>query len=139
MCVADNVLPECCAVRAVFYCPKDESVLMMHNPDVDLYFTIGGTVQHQESNIQTLMREIEEEIGYQLAPHTVTTPIWHYEKVVQRKKEGVPYWCLNKNVFYYMKTDEPFTVGTQGFDAQEKKDNCKVQWMQFEALSEISA
>ncbi|WP_156095365.1 NUDIX domain-containing protein [Candidatus Hepatobacter penaei] len=138
ICVADDVLPECRAARAVFYCPKDESILMMHNPEVDLYFTIGGTVQDREQDSETLIREVKEETGHHLS-ETPERPVWYYEKVVQRKKDGSAYWCLNKNFFYYIQEKKPFTVGTQGFDMQEKKDRCTVQWMSFEELSKIDA
>jgi 8-oxo-dGTP diphosphatase len=67
---------------------KDKKVLFVRGKNKDVYYTPGGKREAGETDVQTLLREIKEEVDVKLVPNTITY-LQTFKAQAHGKPEGV--------------------------------------------------
>ena len=105
---------------------KDNKVLLVKNPKVEYLSLVGGRVKFGENSLQSICREIEEELGIKISEKRLT----------------LKYICENFYSFNQMRTYEILFVYT--FEFSERKDfeercvcdktDCITFWLDIDKL-----
>ncbi|WP_440556036.1 NUDIX hydrolase [Streptomyces sp. SCPE 10] len=74
--------------KVAWVCVEHERVLCARSRGKDLYYLPGGKREAGESDLQTLIREVTEEVGVALRPETVA-PLGTFEAQADGREPGV--------------------------------------------------
>lgn len=104
---------------------KDEKVLLIYSKKYNYYKFPGGGINNNESNQDTLIREVKEESGYIVIPESIE----EYGVVIRRQKDN----CKEKSIFeqknYYYICQVMDKKGEQELDAYEKEEGFSPVWI----------
>lgn len=108
------------AVRGIIR--NKDKYLVIHGKYGDYKFPGGGREQGEELS-DTLVREVQEETGYKVAPGSVTDYI-----LVHEKRKGDPEDLLEMDSWYYFCNVEG-PAGERNLDDYEKEYDYQVAWL----------
>lgn len=112
------------AVRGIII--RDKKILMVHSKNEDYKFP-GGGIKKNESHIQALIREIQEETGY------VCNRIGEQVGIVTEKsKDKYVNNRIFKMVSYYYLAEVSNEKKSQKLDPYEAKLNFKPEWIDID-------
>ena len=57
--------------KLAWICTQDRKVLFVRSKNKDLFYTVGGKREGQETDEQALQREVQEEVDVSLVPETI--------------------------------------------------------------------
>lgn len=113
------------AVRGIIQ--KDNKYLIIYSKYGDYKFP-GGGQKSGETLIDTLLREVKEETGYQVIKESIRDCI----KTLERRK-GDPEDLLEmESYYYYCNVDSK--IGARNLDDYEKEYDYQVKWMTLEEI-----
>ena len=104
-------------------------VAMVHSIKYDYYKFPGGGIEPGESQIQTLIREVQEESGLVVLPDTIR----EYGNVSRKQKSDRvgEYEVFVQDNYYYL-CDAAADVGEQTLDDYENEDHFTLEWVKPE-------
>ncbi len=120
------------SVRAVII--RSSKVAMVYSPKYDYYKFPGGGIEKNESHIQTLMREVSEEIGLSIIPESVT----ELGSVlrVQRSRTNSNEIFEQENYYYTCNVSD--SVATQSLDEYESDEGFRLEFVQPEKAINVN-
>lgn len=116
------------SVRAVI--AKDDKVLLAYSKKYDYYKFPGGGINAGESDAEALIREVQEETGYQVIPESVE----EFGRVLRRQKDSyeADHIFEQENRYYFCRTREE--LAERNLDDYEAEEGFTVVWADpFEA------
>ena len=115
------------SVRGVIL--RNGTVAMVHSIKYDYYKFPGGGMEAGESQIQTLLREVQEESGLAVLPD----PIREYGLVPRKQKsDRVGEYEIFVQENYYYLCDTSANVGKQALDDYEREEQFTLEWVKPE-------
>ena len=115
------------SVRGVIL--RNGTVAMVHSIKYDYYKFPGGGMEAGESQIQTLLREVQEESGLAVLPDTIR----EYGLVPRKQKsDRVGEYEIFVQENYYYLCDASANVGKQTLDAYEREEQFTLEWVKPE-------
>ena len=105
---------------------REGKVAMVHSIKYDYYKFPGGGIESGESQIQTLIREVQEESGLIVLPETVR----EYGNVSRKQKSDRigEYEIFIQDNYYYL-CDAAADVGEQTLDDYENEEHFTLEWV----------
>ena len=108
---------------------REGKVAMVHSIKYDYYKFPGGGIESGESQIQTLIREVQEESGLIVLPETVR----EYGNVSRKQKsDRVGEYEVFVQDNYYDLCDAAEDIGKQALDDYEKDEHFTLEWVKPE-------
>ena len=108
---------------------REGKVAMVHSIKYDYYKFPGGGIESGESQIQTLIREVQEESGLAVLPETIR----EYGNVPRRQRSDRTgeYEIFVQENYYYL-CDAAADVGEQTLDDYENEEHFTLEWVKPE-------
>lgn len=116
------------SVRAVI--AKDDKVLLVYSKKFDYYKFPGGGLNKGESDTEALLREVQEETGYQVVPESVE----EFGRVLRRQKDSyeADHIFEQENRYYFCRAKEE--LAERNLDDYEAEEGFTAVWADpFEA------
>ena len=114
---------------------RNGTVAMVHSLKYDYYKFPGGGIESGESQIQTLIREVQEESGLIVLPETTR----EYGNVSRKQKsDRVGEYELFVQDNYYYLCDAAEDIGKQALDDYEKDEHFTLEWVNPEHAIDIN-
>ncbi len=108
---------------------RNGTVAMVHSIKYDYYKFPGGGMEDEESQTQTLIREVKEESGLVVLPDTIR----EYGNVSRKQKSDRigEYEIFIQDNYYYL-CDAAADVGKQALDDYENEEHFTLEWVKPE-------
>ena len=103
------------SVRGVII--HDGNIAMIHSLKYDYYKFPGGGIDGDESHIETLIREVEEEAGLVVIKETVA----EYGVVIRKEKGNIDDIFIQENFYYFCDVEEE--IRNQRLDEYEAEED----------------
>ena len=105
---------------------RDGKVAMVHSIKYDYYKFPGGGIEAGESQVETLIREVQEESGLQVLPNTIR----EYGLVPRKQKSDQEdqFELFIQENFYYT-CEAAGTVAGQKLDDYEREEHFTLEWV----------
>ncbi len=114
---------------------RNGKVAMVHSIKYDYYKFPGGGMEPGESQIETLIREVQEESGLQVLPDTIQ----EYGVVPRKQKSdriGEYEIFVQENDYYLC--EAAATVVNQTLDDYEREEHFTLEWVQPEHAIDVN-
>lgn len=105
---------------------RDGKVAMVHSIQYDYYKFPGGGIEAGESQMETLIREVQEESGLQVLPNTIQ----EYGYVLRKQKLKQNHLFarfVQENFYYTCKVAD--VVAEQKLDDYEQEEHFTLEWV----------
>lgn len=102
---------------------KDNKIAMGYSQKHDYYQFPGGGVEHGESHLQTLKREVKEEVGLIVIDESVR----EYGLVHKIQKGHGRYIWIQENFYYTCDVEKK--IEEQNLDKRERKEGLKLEFV----------
>lgn len=105
---------------------RDGKVAMVHSIKYDYYKFPGGGMETGETQIETLIREVQEESGLQVLPDSIL----EYGLVLRKQKSDRTdrYECFYQENFYYI-CKAAAVAAAQKLDGYEQEEGFTLEWV----------
>lgn len=110
------------SVRGVII--RDGKIAMIHSLKYDYYKFPGGGIDGDESHIETLIREVEEEAGLVVIKETVS----EYGVVIRKEKGNIDDIFIQENFYYFCDVEEE--IRNQRLDEYEAEEEFVLEWVE---------
>lgn len=114
---------------------REGKVAMVHSKKYDYYKFPGGGMEAEESQIETLLREVREESGLQVLPGTIQ----EYGVVPRREKSDQTDaydFFVQDNFYYICQADEK--IAAQELDDYEQEEHFTLEWISPKQAIEVN-
>jgi len=118
--------------KIIFINSKDEILLANSNNN---YYLIGGHVDNDETDIETLKRETLEETGIELNIKDIKP----FFTIIYKTKDYPEKNINSKHIanYYYVKLDEQINYNKMNLTEEEIKSNFKVEYVHIDKILKV--
>ena len=103
---------------------KDNKIAMVYSKKYDYYKFPGGGIKSNETNEETLIREVKEEVGLEV----IKDSIKEYGLVIRKETGKIEDIFIQEN--YYYICDITNTIEVQNLDDYEKDEGFVLRWVE---------
>ncbi|MGN0374588.1 MAG: NUDIX domain-containing protein [Butyrivibrio sp.] len=118
------------SVRGVII--RDEKIALVHSEKYDYYKIPGGGIEGDETQAETLIREVREEVGLEVIPETIK----EYGYVLRKEKGKIEDLFIQENFYYFC--DVKDKAVSQHLDKKEEDEQFVLKWVQPEIAIEAN-
>lgn len=111
---------------------SDGRIAAVHSLKYDYYKFPGGGIDGGESHLETLVREVKEEVGLTVLPDTVR----EFGVVIRKEKGKIDDIFLQENYYYLCGVDS--TVMPQKLDDYEEDERFVLEWVDPQTFIETN-
>lgn len=112
---------------------QNGKIAMVHSLKYDYYKFPGGGIEGEESQIDTLIREVKEEAGLTVKSETIQE-----FGVVRRKQKGLLYGDIFVQDNYYYLCEVEAEVQPQALDDYEQEERFTLEFVEPETTIEVN-
>lgn len=118
------------SARGIIIC--EGKIAMVHSLKYDYYKFPGGGIDSGESNLDALMREVEEETGLIVIPESIQ----EYGLVLRKEKGKFEDIFIQENFFYFCDVEKE--TASQKLDDYEADEEFVLEWVKPELAIEAN-
>lgn len=111
---------------------REGKIAMVHSLKYDYYKFPGGGIDSGESNLDALMREVEEETGLIVIPESIQ----EYGLVLRKEKGKFEDIFIQENFFYFCDVEKE--AASQKLDDYEADEEFVLEWVKPELAIEAN-
>ena len=115
-------------LRAAALIVKDNNFLAVKSSDYDVYYTVGGGIEVNESSEEAVIREVYEETGYMLEINRLAFVQERFHEVDERKYHEIVF-------FYLMQINADFDI-PENRNTDQKKET--LHWIPIKDLGKFN-
>ncbi len=112
------------SVRAIIH--RENKILLVYSKKYDYYKFPGGGIEAGEDHKSALIREVKEETGFELIPHSMK----EYGRVLRRHKDSLDEAAIFEQENFYYFADVKEQTGERNLDDYEAEEEFTPVWME---------